>query len=174
MSRAYDMYLQVAQIKPKCRKAIKKAAEDNWPFDWCIDSPTLLEGMGESSLCGGEGEQEFAQRLARAIWQAHGSYCEVIVTATYLENRPHQDYEFQEDDYLRLTGEPSEGCDCERPGTFCSGIPGILARVEDGRLVPDSEVQRCDVCERFASDEAALAKLIELKVAPAQANDFIE
>ena len=104
MSRAYDMYLQVAQIKPKRRKAIKKAAEQNWPFDWFTDSPTLLEGMGESSLCGGEGEHEFAERLARAIWQAQGGYCEVIVTATYLENPPHEDFAFDEEDWLRLAG----------------------------------------------------------------------
>ena len=174
MSRAYDMHLQVSSFEPKRRKAIKKAAEENWPFDWFTDSPTLLAGMGESSLCGGEGEQEFAQRLARAIWQAQGGYCQVIVTATYLESRPHEDYEFQEADYLRLTSEPSEGCDCELPGPFHSGVPGILARIEDGRLAPDSEVQRCDACKRFASDEVALAKLIELGVVPALANDFID
>ena len=64
-------------------------------------------------------------------------------------------------------------CDCELPGPFCSGIPGILARIEDGRLVRDSEVQRCDACERFASDEAALARLIELGIVPIQTDDFI-
>ncbi len=60
-----------------------------------------------------------------------------------------------------------ETCDCEQnvPGTFCSGIPGILARIENGRVVPGTIVERCDACERYESDEAALQKLIELGIA---------
>jgi hypothetical protein len=67
--------------------------------------------------------------------------------------------------------ETDEVCDCEKnlPGTFCSGIPGILARVENGRVVPGTKVERCDACERYPSDEAALQKLIELGIAPADA-----
>ena len=60
-------------------------------------------------------------------------------------------------------------CDCEAPGVYCSGVPGILAHVEDGKLSPGCEVQRCDHCERYASDEAARAKLVELGVAPESA-----
>lgn len=53
-------------------------------------------------------------------------------------------------------------CDCELPGMFCSGVPGILARVENGRVVPDTEVERCDTCRRYASDDLAREKLREL------------
>jgi len=53
-------------------------------------------------------------------------------------------------------------CECEEPGYFCSGVPGILARVENGKLVPGTEVERCDLCRRYPSDEAALEKLREL------------
>ena len=64
--------------------------------------------------------------------------------------------------------ETDDVCDCEVPGQpFFSGIPGILARVENGRVVPGTEVERCDACERFTSDEAALQKLIEMGIAPA-------
>ena len=53
-------------------------------------------------------------------------------------------------------------CDCEQPGYFCSGVPGILAHVENGRVSPSTEVERCDLCERYPSNEAAREKLSEL------------
>ena len=55
-------------------------------------------------------------------------------------------------------------CDCELPGLFRTGVPGILARVENGRLVPGAKVERCDLCQRYPSDEAALARLQELGI----------
>jgi hypothetical protein len=53
-------------------------------------------------------------------------------------------------------------CECERPGFFCSGVPGILAHMENGRLANDAAVERCDLCKRYPSDEAAAKKLREL------------
>ena len=52
-------------------------------------------------------------------------------------------------------------CDCELPGYFFSGVPGILARVENGRLAFGAKVERCDLCQRYPSDEAAHKKLTE-------------
>jgi hypothetical protein len=66
--------------------------------------------------------------------------------------------------------EPAEGeelCDCEAAGFFCAGVPGILAHLNDGRVAPGARVERCDMCCRFASDEEALAKLVELGIAEA-------
>jgi hypothetical protein len=54
------------------------------------------------------------------------------------------------------------GCACEQPGYFCSGIPGILAHLEHGRLAAGAKVQRCDLCQRYPSDHAALERLREL------------
>jgi hypothetical protein len=85
---------------------------------------------------------------------------------------PRREEESAEDGNLPgMPEETDEVCDCEKnlPGTFCSGIPGILARVEKGRVVPGTKVERCDACERYESDEAALQKLIELGIAPADA-----
>jgi hypothetical protein len=59
-----------------------------------------------------------------------------------------------------------ECCDCERPGYFCSGVPGILAHIENGRLAPGAKVERCDLCRRYCSDEAALEKLRQLGMVP--------
>jgi hypothetical protein len=58
-------------------------------------------------------------------------------------------------------------CDCQLSGWFCSGVPGILARVENCQLVKGTEVERCDICMRYASDEEALQKLTELGITKA-------
>ena len=36
-----------------------------------------------------------------------------------------------------LVDEDHTRCECEKPGFFCSGIPGILAHMENGRLAVD-------------------------------------
>lgn len=56
-------------------------------------------------------------------------------------------------------------CDCQKPGHFCSGVPGILAHVENGRLGLESRVERCDQCQRYATDQAARDCLVELGIA---------
>ena len=44
-------------------------------------------------------------------------------------------------------------CVCEEPGHFRSGVPGILAHVENGRIM--NHVERCDTCRRFRDDQVA-------------------
>jgi hypothetical protein len=71
-------------------------------------------------------------------------------------------------DYLKqvMEGEARDSrCECELPGYFHSGVPGIIAHVENGRLAAGAAVERCDLCRRYESDEAALAKLRELGIA---------
>jgi len=60
-----------------------------------------------------------------------------------------------------LDTEP-ELCECEKPGYFYSGVPGIIAHMDSGRLAAGAEVQRCDLCQRYPSDNAAMEKLREL------------
>ena len=57
-------------------------------------------------------------------------------------------------------------CECEEAGYFCSGVPGILAHLEGGRLPEGAKVERCDLCCRYPSDAAALEKLQELMASP--------
>jgi hypothetical protein len=59
-------------------------------------------------------------------------------------------------------------CECEKSGFFCSGIPGILAHLENGRLPEGAEVERCDLCCRYPSDAAALDELRELGHVPSR------
>jgi hypothetical protein len=61
-----------------------------------------------------------------------------------------------------LVDEDHTRCECEKPGFFCSGIPGILAHMENGRLAEGTKVNRCDLCQRYPSDKAALEKLRQL------------
>jgi hypothetical protein len=57
-------------------------------------------------------------------------------------------------------------CECQEPGSyFYSGVPGILAHMGAGGVATGTKVHRCDQCQRYPSDEAALAKLKELGLA---------
>jgi hypothetical protein len=58
--------------------------------------------------------------------------------------------------------EPLTPCECELPGEFCCGLPGILARLENGKVSDDFRVERCDLCQRYDSDAAARRKLMTL------------
>ena len=68
------------------------------------------------------------------------------------------------EDPAQVDDGPSDnvGCECGQPGYFFSGVPGILAHMEDGKLAPDAKVERCNLCQRYSSDAAALERLREL------------
>ncbi len=65
----------------------------------------------------------------------------------------------------------SPPCECELPGFFCCGVPGVLAHFDhgndhgNGRLAQGAKVERCDTCQRLASDAAALQCLRDLGLA---------
>jgi hypothetical protein len=108
MSRYFEMTVFIDQYDVAKIEAIQKAATAQWPFeDWnfCSGSDDVVGGMqssAQSQLCGGEAEEEFVDRLAVAIWQANGRYCEVSVDAVYLESLPYESYLRGESDYKRL------------------------------------------------------------------------
>ena len=106
MSRFYEMSVEVSGHNPAKVAEIQAAAEQEWPFDdwWSAedDNAATRHASGQSSLCGGETEEEFTERLSLAIWRANGGFCRVSVDATYLENLPYETYELDEADYARL------------------------------------------------------------------------
>ena len=53
-----------------------------------------------------------------------------------------------------------------KAGLLLFGRPGILAHMENGFLAEGAEVNRCDLCQRYPSDEAAFEKLRELGLVP--------
>ena len=109
MSRYYGIRLLIAGHKPEKEEVIRDGARSEWEFaDWDV-YPDEINGYGESSLYAGEGEDEFAERLTHAIWQANGAHCSVKVTCTFLENAPFETYEFSEPDYEIFLKEAGNG-----------------------------------------------------------------
>jgi hypothetical protein len=109
MSRYYHMSVAVTGVAPERAETVKQAAETEWPFeDWYLDGRSVLTASADDNLCGGETEEEFAVRLAKAIWAANGGFCVVEISATYLENVPSETYCLGEDDYHRLTAQPAD------------------------------------------------------------------
>jgi hypothetical protein len=44
----------------------------------------------------------FADRLAKAIWDANGGFCRVVVRSTYLDDLPCEAFSLEQSDYDRL------------------------------------------------------------------------
>mgnify|MGYP001570005501 CR=1 FL=1 len=113
MSRMYEMTVEIKNHKTGNLKKIIRACREEWSFeadDFSQEKTDPLKrrcdkliATAQESLCGGETEQEFADRLARAIWKANGGCCEVSVQAMCLENPPYESYTFDEEDYERMT-----------------------------------------------------------------------
>jgi hypothetical protein len=109
VSRSYEMLIRITDFKKARLNRIEKACLAEWPceseeFSVEVDSKGVrtLTGKGIESLCGGETEEEFTDRLARAVWKANGRYCEVEVQALYLEELPYERHVREEEDYQRL------------------------------------------------------------------------
>jgi hypothetical protein len=105
MSRSYSMAVSISEFKKKRKDAIEEACNAEWSFDdWMLSSGGELVGVGESNLCGGETEDEFAERLRDAIWKANGEGCTISVNATYLEDLPCSYYTFDASEYKEKEG----------------------------------------------------------------------
>ena len=102
MSRYYEMMVTISDFAADKQAVVEAAANDEWDFTDCSEGNGLIMLTGKESLCGGESEAEFAERITKAIWQANGQFCEVEVCATYLENPPYETYHLDEDDYEML------------------------------------------------------------------------
>jgi hypothetical protein len=112
MSRYYEMDVEILGHAPEKEDQIKTAAEEEWPFgDWWSTGEGDIHASAQSTLSGGESEEQFTERLSVAVWRADRSFCEVMVNATYLEDLPYETHTLDENDYARLmaanTGEPT-------------------------------------------------------------------
>ena len=101
MSRHYRMHVRVEGHDPEREHDIHTAMTEQWdfsdPYTYGGEDGQVLTDSGDSNLAGGKGEEEFAARLADAIWKANGGPCKVVVEATYLEDPPTESYFFDED-----------------------------------------------------------------------------
>jgi hypothetical protein len=110
---------------------------------WLLDLADKTTVEGREHL---EGVIALLDEIADQAHDRHGIDCLLQPDADEPED-PSQDNECR--------------CHCEEPGHFNSGIPGILAHLEDGRLPEGAKVERCDLCRRYPSDAAALEKFRE-------------
>lgn len=103
MSRAYAMSVVVEEISTDEVQTIDELLEMECGTE---NKGYVFEGTYQSdfdiNLCGGEGEDEFVDRISASIWKAIGKYRPITVTATYLEDLPYEEYPMDEDDYKRL------------------------------------------------------------------------
>ena len=102
MSRYYEMMITISDMAPDRKDAVEAAARAEWDFGDCYEGEGCMTLSGNGQLGGGESEDEFAQRITRAIWQANGQFCSVEVCATYLESLPCETYQLDKSDYDRL------------------------------------------------------------------------
>ena len=110
MSRLYSMSIKIMDYDDSKTRAIFDAIKHEWEIDheYCHgvstdeEEPRFLSASGESYLCGGESEEEFADRIALAIWKANGGCCHIEVIATFLEELPYEIHTRDEEDYHHL------------------------------------------------------------------------
>ena len=61
-----------------------------------------------TSLCGGESEEQFTERLSVAIWRATAVFAKSSLMPPILEDLPYEIHTLDEDDYARLI-QPNTG-----------------------------------------------------------------
>ena len=113
MSRLYEMTVEIKDYKARNLNKIVRTCRKEWNFapdDFIRERTDPLKrrydkvlATAQGSLCLGEQEHEFANRLVRGIWRANGGYCYVEVHATYLENLPYETYTYDQDDFKFMT-----------------------------------------------------------------------
>lgn len=99
MSRYYEMTAEVKGYNKDKEDAIRDAFDDEWGVDDSWSGENSVTFNGRNSLVGGEGEDEFACRLCRAIWRANEAFCDVEVRCVYLDDPPMEIYAFGEEAY---------------------------------------------------------------------------
>ena len=102
MSRYYNMSVAITGVRPDRFERIRASASAEWAFEDWHEQDGVLNASADDRLCGGETEEEFAERFAKAVWAANGGSCQVDVTAMCLEELPSESYSFDESDYQRL------------------------------------------------------------------------
>ena len=102
MSRYYSMSVTITGAAPDRFDPIMAAASAEWGFDDWYSQKGVLTASGDAQLVGGETEEQFAERLSRAVWKANGGPCQVDVTATHLNELPCESYSLGAGDYDRL------------------------------------------------------------------------
>jgi len=98
------MTVRIEKFDKDKKQKLKDKADEVWGFEDWMEDKDYMQATMRNNLVGGESEEEFAERLTRELWLAHGDsgFCQVEVTATYLEELPCDTYFFDGDDYNKF------------------------------------------------------------------------
>jgi hypothetical protein len=99
------MIVTISGLNSERKEQIIEAANQEWEFDDWYQERTIVSATAEGHLYGGEGEEEFTERLSKTIWKANGAFCPVSVQATYLDALPVEEHELTEEDYNNMSDE---------------------------------------------------------------------
>lgn len=173
MSRAYHMQFKVAELDPSKIDAISDLLGDEWVggmYSYVSRDPYSVSWDGESSLYGGETEEEFADRIAVLIWQVNQGFCMVEIVATYLENLPCETYTRDQDFYEKVKVEapealelkPAEPVKPDEPMKPLELLPGFVEALKTTsrtealyRLVEEKGLDLDDYVHQLKSTEAS-------------------
>ena len=104
MSRYYEMKIEIEGFDESKKDAIQQACLEEWNFesdDWFCNDVHCMEATTQGWLCGGEDEDEFSDRISKAIWKANGVFCPITVNALNMEATPYEAYTKDEEDYAK-------------------------------------------------------------------------
>ena len=96
MSRAYQMEFRIYSTNRRELERAEEALEEIWCLDdnaWDCKEEGYTSYSGEASLCGGEDESHFFNRVVEAVREAVGRKIRIGVDATYLEALPFETYD---------------------------------------------------------------------------------
>lgn len=103
MSCPYQIEIEIRGVNPDRMDDIHDACMGEWSFRnldrYYIDDEYVISGLGTGSL--GGCEEDLADRIAEAAWNANRGYCAVIVHATCLESIPYMTHKRLHNDYER-------------------------------------------------------------------------
>ena len=107
MSRYYQMNVEVQGFNKDKENDITAILKVNWNYDSCssyIDEELgpVLSMTGDGYLTAGCTEEQYAEDTAKDVWEENGGYCFVVITATYLEDLPFEEYTFDDKAYEEL------------------------------------------------------------------------
>ena len=103
MSRLFEMAVNMSQVPKELVDTVIDTVQGLWSWeewDETEDPPGFkqLHACGQGNLSGGRTEPEFAVKVRDAIWTAAGKHIKVVVTATDMENLPHEHYDYEDEE----------------------------------------------------------------------------
>lgn len=101
MSRYYLMYFVVSEVAEQDLEKLHGVIDTEWrsEFPWHNKQTKKFTTNGENALSGGTTPEDFAQLIAEKIWAELGRFVEVMVSATLLEDLPHDTYIMEKSAY---------------------------------------------------------------------------